>query len=448
MVVESEAVVPDFALGQSKRWRSEWMRALSSFGLAQVVGMLVAVVRIPLVIDAVGVAQFGILSLFLAALPWLGLFAFSSRASLRIVVAERGGDITYLSPEVIGAGRVSRQAGRAFLAIGVAFGTTVWLVDGAEVASSLTSYLLGGAVCVIAAATIGAGSSVLGLWEAQGKVGRVNFATAGASVAGFLLILMGVWLGAPFVVYVIAFIIPVYGAYWLAAMAHVPKLLLDRGHGLRRRRIAGDPASEQLSKKMLRITAVQQLQNGVDPFIIGVALGPIAVAQYSIVNRLAAVLVMLPTALQPLFVRSYAQTRASAGEEDIRNRQLLHSSYLAGVTLALGAIFTLSGDFVVHLFTAGNVSVPTALFVVVSLQAALFAWQVPTFAALGGAKGTQLVSRVMPWVVSLNLAASVALAHFGVWVPTTVSVVVGVGLHGYLGWHLGRHPELFRGTHK
>ncbi len=120
---------------------------------------------------------------------------------------------------------------------------------------------------------------------------------------------------------------------------------------------------------------------------------------------------------------------------------------LSGIGL-LSATFVFIGPRCVALLANGSgLRAPLALYVGFGLLSTIFAWQVPTLAALGGAEGTRLVARWIPLVAGVNLVASVALVHLGVWAPTAVSVVVSIMAHIALFVVLNRASHILKVRH-
>ncbi len=195
-------------------------------------------------------------------------------------------------------------------------------------------------------------------------------------------------------------------------------------------------------KKLTRMTFVQQVQNGLDPFVIGWALGPTAVAQYSVASRITVALITPIVALQPLIVRWFARGRVETVGSELRSRQLRLSSALAGGTLVIGAVIFAVSEPVLDLIGGGEVEVPTLLTLAVIGQATAFAWQAPVIAALGGVAGTRVLKRWFVLVAGVNVVLSVLLVRYGVWVPTAVSVGCAAVGHVGLSLYLRRRQDI------
>ena len=416
--------------------------ALFSFGLAQGVAFVATLVRIPFAIESVGAAGLGVLALAVALGPWLCLMAVSTRSAIRILEGEgglggkAGKDVLAAAAALTGRFGLYVAALGVILLLGVSVGPETLHRSDLAVAVGIAL------VCTVGQ---GRGSVRLGLLDAAARFTLVNSTALLISIASLALAIVASVFDLPFWVLALAFVAPAYGAAWIASL--LPTAYVQRERVPARPEPTTVGHARRLVKKLTRMTFVQQVQNGLDPFVIGWALGPTAVAQYSVASRITVALITPIVALQPLIVRWFARGRVETVGSELRSRQLRLSSALAGGTLVIGAVIFAVSEPVLDLIGGGEVEVPTLLTLAVIGQATAFAWQAPVIAALGGVAGTRVLERWFVLVAGVNVVLSVLLVRYGVWVPTAVSVGCAAVGHVGLSLYLRRRQDIYEGVH-
>ncbi|HUG40845.1 MAG TPA: flippase [Longimicrobiales bacterium] len=282
---------------------------------AVVAPLLVAVVTLPILIDGLGDARFGILAIawmFLAYLSELGLGSTTTRYAAEAVGAGRLGEL----------GAIAWTTAGLQLAIGVMEGValaalTPWLVKGvlnippelhAEAMASL--WLL-----AIAIPVAGLGKSFRGLVEGAQRFDLALLVHLPATAGGYVLAAIAAQLGWP-LPWVFGLIVlsraVAFPAYLVAARRALPGVSLrPRWLGARLREMLGFAGWASVS------TIVSPLLVYLDRFMVGALLSMTAVAYYAapyeVVARLALVPAGLVGALYPAFSQlSGERSRAEA----------------------------------------------------------------------------------------------------------------------------------------
>lgn len=418
--------------------RGGFAQALASFGVAQVFLAAVAFVRIPVTIRAIGPESFGLLALASASQLWFMVVPNGVRSAVRIEAAE--GTLTSpRSQELRSRLRSSAGPNRALFGVALIGLVALWLLHPLPASASRVAEVL--LVTFVLCCTQLRGSAYLGFWEGSGHFARANSMTVVSSVLGLAMVYVLAAGNGPIDGYVLAYMLPIVGPAWAAVV-----WIHCTSRAAPARKSAETQMSWRLPYKLGSVLAVQQLQNGIDPFIIGIAMGNRAVAVYSLASRLGAVLAMLPAACQPVLVRRFSQARA-AGAGRLPHVVRISSTILAISVATLATALYLFGSTAIGLLSHGSLTAPTLLVVSVCGQVVMFSWQVPVFAALSGPAGTTLLARTLPVLGAANLGLSVFLVRFGVWGPTLASVICSFVYNAWLQWWISRRPGLFEGVY-
>ncbi len=423
------------------------VRTIISFGASQGIGFAAAVIRIPVLIHSLGVTGFAQLSLVVAALQWFCLPGGSTQAAARVLAAEHADDASdHIFALWEGALRPTVLVGRAGFfvgTLGAVLGSRPILTEGGS-----ADFVLAISACAIAMATATRGFLRLGLLEAEGRTATVNVAISLATLASLLTTLVAAANHAWLWVFALCSAIAVFGPAWLTTVPHFrPVRNPQRHHRYQSLAHQDVKIGSALTWRLAKTTAIQQIQNGLDPFTISWRLGDRAVSEYSIVMRIASVLTVVPVALQPVFVRQFGAERRAATASDLRSAQLRMSATLAATTGALSVLFVISAPVIVRLLTDGAVDPPRMLFVAVAVLDTVFAWQVPVLASLSGAAGTRFLARWFPVLAATNLVLSLMLVRHGVWVPTAVSCVLLAAGHVSLFGITRKRDDLLTAMH-
>ncbi|MBW3554317.1 MAG: flippase [Gemmatimonadetes bacterium] len=311
--------------------------ALNLAGL--VAPLLVAFVTLPILIDGLGDARFGVL-----AIAWMVL-TYLSELGL-------GSTTTRYAAEAVGAGRTSELGAIAWttaglqLGIGVVEGValalaTPWLVGSVlnispelEGAARASLWLLAAAIPIA-----GLGKSFRGLLEAAQRFDLALLVHLPATAAGYVLAAVAAQLGWP-LPWVFGLIVlsraSAFPAYLIAARRALPGVSLrPRWLGGRLREMLGFAGWASVS------TIVSPLLVYLDRFMVGALLSMTAVAYYAapyeVVARLALVPAGLVGALYPAFSQlSGERSRADAETLAARSVNVLMVLLAPVLVLILG----------------------------------------------------------------------------------------------------------------
>ncbi len=275
--------------------------------------LLVAVFTIPLLIDALGTAQFGLLTLIWAIVSYFGLFdlGLGRTLTLQISIAESRGERERIAPSVV--------TGLTFMALlGALVG--LLLILGAESAIRLLAIVPHKEQAVSALVAMGIAipaitltSGLRGMLEARHAFGIVNLIRLPMGVYTFLGPLIAVRLGEPRLD-VIAWVL-VAGRYaGMFAHAWPAMLLLPPDCGAFRFRADFVRPLLTTGGWLTVSNIISPLMGYADRFIIGALVSATAVAYYAtpyeIVTKLWVVPGALTAVLFPVFAAKIARDAA------------------------------------------------------------------------------------------------------------------------------------------
>lgn len=266
--------------------------------------MLVALLAVPLLVDGLGTAQFGILAIAWMLLAYLGELGFGATTTkfTAEAIGRRRGD---LGP--IAWTTAALQGGLGLITSVALFAATPWLVErtfnidpALWPEARLCLYLLAGTLPVL-----GLAKSFRGVLEAGQRFDLITAVRLPATAANYLLPLAGVALGwslpAIFGLILVSriFVLFMYG--WLAV-----RTFPEAGW---RPRIAGDRFREMLGFGgwMTVSSTLSPLLVYLDRFFVGILISMTAVTYYAAPYEVVARLLIIPSAVVGTLYPAFSQ---------------------------------------------------------------------------------------------------------------------------------------------
>lgn len=292
--------------------------------------LVVAVFTIPLLIEALGTAQFGLLTLIWAVVSYFGLFdlGLGRTLTLQMSVAESRGERERIAPSVATA--------LTFMAVlGVLVG--VLLVAGAERGIDLLAEVPEREEAIAALIAMGIAipaitltSGFRGMLEARHAFGIVNLIRLPMGIYTFLGPLLAVWLGEPRLD-VIAWIL-VAGRYaGLFAHAWFAMQLLPADCGAFRFRTDFVKPLFSIGGWLTVSNTISPLMGYADRFIIGALVSATAVAYYATPYEIVTKLWIVPGALTAVLFPTFAAQMA----RDVTSGAALFRQSVTALALSL-----------------------------------------------------------------------------------------------------------------
>lgn len=388
---------------------------------ATVLGILVT----PIILRAVGTTAFGVWSLAIGAVGYIGLVETGITTALvtRVAAAEARGDLADLSAQLRTGARILAAlagVGTVLLAVLTLFFDRLFHVPPALAGEGRWTMLLLGASTMVAVAGGAYASALVGI----GRVDITSLLGAGTAttltVSQMVLALTGA------------------GIRWLAAASlavAVVELLLNRAMSRRKlRNLPRSPATWATARSMLSlgwrnalVSISGLLAFGSDILVVGAFAGPLPAAAYAVASRAATFGRNLVTSATDVLVPSFGNATAVADRE--RVRLLFRSTLLMGSVLAvpLAIVLGVFADPLLHLWVG---TVPEGSGLVLAALAVLTVVQLPghiAFLCLMGAQRSDLLIRYSLPNAAVNLLASIALTSWlGAVGPALGSIIATV----------------------
>jgi len=357
--------------------------AILGQGVAQGVNALGAIIRIPVLVVALSAAGYGTFSLVMALAPWLLLPHTALRYSVRVLGADalHSGSPEHLSAVIHEHRSQARRFALWFVAAAPVLGAAIalsWPALSSPSADRVEAFWVV-VLSVTACATGLSGSVYTGWLEANDKLAATNLLGSLVGIIGLGLAVALAWLHGPFILFVAAgmtsSVAQMWGG-WLVGRRSAPPG-------------AGDPELVPTIRRNVRAFTVNQfsalIANGLSPFVVGAAVGAVAVGSYTIAARLAILITIVPSALIPLFWNQHARLRRASSEVadgpvwTPAHERMLLLQLMAGVGLA--GVFWFVGPRIGHLLGKGDVPAAPLLYgafavfgIIGFLQAPLSAW--------------------------------------------------------------------------
>jgi O-antigen/teichoic acid export membrane protein len=422
---------------------------LGAGSTVQLLGALAGFVTVPILVQALGSQEFGVLVVVVSLAPWLTVVDGALYPATRLLVGESrdGGDALKASPALL------RSALRlAFKIASVNLGTLVVSVvvlplvalfgsRGIADREELVLAILAFSLPIVAS---GPGGIYPGALEGVGRtVVAAIFAGIGPLVA-LPLTLVAVFLHADLVVLcaiqgcAVALSRTCAWIYWHLRPS-LDDASNDRGGG--RLRVG-------LIVQMVALSAAVLIQTGLDPVIVSSELGAEQAGVFGVANRIVTGALIPLVVLTPLFGANLAAARASGWSVDRNHelRRLVLQAALAG--LAVGAVVAGLGPVAARLVGAGQVAFPLDLYLAGGVFVFATFLSTPLYLAFSGPSGLRRSVRLNVVLVTVNVALSLVLVRtVGPAGPLWASALAGLGAAGFWLAMWRRHPEWLGEVH-
>ena len=433
--------------------RHTHFRVLSSFAFSQGVALATSIARIPLVIAAIGSNGYGVALAVTSLQPW-ALDVVSSLTNLtRVSVSESLGraDFAGATQDIVKMRHRARQLMLILAVIGVVLAISVpWseLLHAHGVSGSLelrVAILVN--LWLLASAAPGATS--LGVLHADGKVALAQIFPAIAAVLSLAATAVGWALHLGLIAFVVAPAIAACTPYWLAQVWGRRSV---RAIALRETARPIDPALASLPRArelrprdfviMTGAAAPPLFSIGLDPIVLSISLGPAAVAAYGLANRLGLLVLLVQSALYPLYWAKFSRLRVAGDAQRIWKEYRKELLLVVAGTTVLAAIFLAAGPSVAGLLSGGKVARPMLLYWSVAALGILAAAQTVTVPLLGGVKTAPKVAILVFGLIIPNEALSYMLSRaVGPAGPILASIAAAMVLLGACFYMLRRDPD-------
>jgi O-antigen/teichoic acid export membrane protein len=433
--------------------RHTHFRVLSSYAFSQGVVLATSLARIPLVISAIGSNGYGVALAVTSLQPW-ALDVVSSLTNLtRVSVSESlgRGDFAGATRDIVKMRRRARQLMLILAAIGLVLAVSVpWsqLLHAQKVSGSLelkVAILVN--LWLLASAAPGATS--LGVLHADGKVALAQIFPAIAALLSLAATAVGWALHLGLIAFVVAPAIAACTPFWLAQIWGRRSV---RSIALHETTSPGDPALASIPRtRELRprdfviisgAAAPPLFSTGLDPIVLSISLGPAAVAAYGLASRLGILILVVQSALYPLYWAKFSRLRAAGDVQRIWKEYRKELLLVVASTTVLAAIFLAAGPSVAGLLSGGKVARPILLYWSVAALGILAAAQTVTLPLLGGVRTASKVAILVFGLIIPNEALSYVLSRaVGPAGPILASIAAALILLGACFYMLRRDPD-------
>ena len=433
--------------------RHTHFRVVSSFATSQGVVFLTSLVRIPLVVAAIGPDGYGVAVAVTSLQAWILLVILSVMHLTQVSVSEDLGrrDFAGALQTVAKMHQRARQLVLLLGLIGLVLAVALpWseLLHAKNVSSTIA--LRAGICATVWLLASGApGAVYLGVMNAERRVALTqSFPGIGALLGlAATAVAWGMHLGL--FAFVVAPAIAACAPFWLS---HIMGRKSLRGIAAQRDSEGGQapqrrsPSARQLRPRDLVVmsgaAAPPLYSTGLDPIILSISTGPATVAAYGLASRLGLLVVMLPSALYPLYWANFSRMRA-AGDipkiwEAYRKELLL---VVAGTTL-LGVVLVVAGPWAAGILSGGKIASPILLYWSVAILGVLAAVQTVTLPLLGGSRTAPKVAVLVFGLIIPNEALSYVLSRtVGAAGPILASICASLTLLGACLFLLRQDPR-------
>jgi O-antigen/teichoic acid export membrane protein len=432
--------------------RHTHFRVVSSFAISQGVAFGTSLARIPLIVAAIGPDGYGVAVAVTSLQAWVVLVVISVMHLTQVSVAEDLGRDDFAGA-IETVSKMRQRARQLVLLLGVT-GVVLavalpWsdLLHAKNVSSTLA---LKAGICasVWLLASGAPGAVYLGVMNAERRVALTQSFPGIGAVLGLAVTAIGWAMHLGLFAFVMAPAIAACAPFWLAQIMGRKSL-----SEMAARRDAEDgqlptkrsPSARPLRPRDLLIMsgagAPPLYSTGLDPIILSVSTGPAAVAAYGLASRIGLLVVMLPSALYPLYWANFSRLRAAGDIPRIwqaYRRELF--LVVAGTTL-LGVLLVAGGPTVAGLLSAGKIASPILLYCSVAVLGILAAVQTVTLPLLGGTRTAPKVAALVFGLIIPNEALSYVLSRtLGASGPILASIAASLVLLGACWFLLRQDP--------
>jgi hypothetical protein len=433
--------------------RHNHFRVIGSYSISQGVVFSTSIARIPLVISAIGSDGYGVALAIASLQPWILVVVGSVTNLVRVSVAENLGrnDIAGALDDIAKMRRRARQLLLLLVALGVVLALALpWsqLLHAQKVSDA---FALRTAICasvwLLASATPGA--MYLGVLHAERKVALTQSFPGIAAVLSLAVTAIAWAMHLGLFAFVVAPAIAACSPYWFAQIwGHnaIQALAARKDSGAILAESIENPFERQLRPRdlliMSGVAAPPLFSTGLDPIVLSISTGPAVVAAYGIANRLGLLVVMLQSALYPLYWANFARLRATGDIRRIRETYRKELLLLVAGTVILGIVFVVTGPWAAKILGGGKVARPMLLYWSVALLSILSAIQTVTLPLFGGTRTAPKVAILVFALVIPNEVASYVLSRaVGAAGPILASIAAALILLGICFAIFKRDPQ-------
>lgn len=370
----------------------ESLGAIASFGLAQFLNAAAGLVRIPLLVRALGSTGYGRLSVILAIWPWAALPGQAIKQSSRLRAAE--------------GRRLHRSAGVPLLWVGPLGVACTAIAAFAVVPSDPTfrSIAVFSAIFALGLAAIiyALCAARVGELEATGRAAAVNAATASSAVLGLPAVACAIAVGLDDV-FTMALISVV-----ALSLPHASLLSVKRTDLLAS---IADPVSDRrLVRLQLSGTIASLLGAGADVILVGVIVGSDAAGVYAVAYKVLSLALLAPLGVQGVISARFGRLRATGLLSQFRYTLGRSTLVLGGYGLLAGGAIALFGPDFTAVLTSGAVERANGLYILLGLITLTGCTASPLLAAMSDSAGLTARNRVLAGAGMLNVGLSIPLA--------------------------------------
>lgn len=418
------------------------IHVVSSYAISQGVVFLTSLARIPLVISAIGSQGYGVAVAITSLQAWIVIITISVAHLTQVSVSEDLGrrDFTGALRSIAEMRRRAKQLSLAIVLVGIVLSAALpWsrLLHAEKVSSSLALTV---AICASLwlLATAAPGAAYLGILNAERKVALTQSFAAIAALSSLAATAVGWAMHLGLTAFVLAPAIAACVPFWIANIlgrSNLRAIASRQDKAL----IHPDPRGNRTARQfrprdllvMMGVAAPPLFSTGLDPIVLSISKGPAAVAVYALASRLGLIVVMLPSALGPLYWSNFARLRAAGNIPRILalyRKELLLT--IAG-TAVLGVIFVVAGPRAANILSAHKVARPMILYLSVAVLGLLAAVQAVTLPLLSATRTAPKVAILVFGLIIPNEALSYVLSkEVGATGPILASIAAALVLLG------------------
>jgi O-antigen/teichoic acid export membrane protein len=396
------------------------VRILSGYALSQAVVFSTSLARIPLIVSAIGSDGYGVALAIASLQPWILIVVSSVTNLTRVSLSESFGrsDFAEALDGITKMRQRARQLAVALIVSGVVVALAIpWerLLHAHAVGGTL-AIRAGVCVSIWLVASAAPGAMYLGLLHAERKIALTQIFPGIAAVLSLAATTLGWALHLGLFAFVVAPAIAACAPYWLA---HLWGRSLSREIALRSRGAQTVETKNSLARQlrprdllvMTGAAAPPLFSTGLDPIVLSISTGPAVVAAYGLATRLGLLVVILESALYPLYWANFSRLRAAGDIHRIWAEYRKELLLIVAGTTVLGTVFVLVGPLAASVLGGGKVARPMLLYWCVAVLAVLSGIQTVTLPLLGGVRTAPKVATIVFALIIPNETLSYVLSR-------------------------------------
>lgn len=405
---------------------------VGAFGVAQLIVMVGAFVRIPLITDAIGAVGYGLFIVITSVNPVVSVLAGGLAGAARVSTASHPCSTGAITRRLRWFGLVEMLA-LSTIALLVAFA-------GAQLYDPVVMIALGASIFSVSLLLPLAPYS--GALEAHNRTALAHLSLAMNTLVGVPLLIVGLLLEQSILVVVVA------TGLGLLAPVIVNLLLVRRLTPYRHTLSADVPESvngenlRRLSMSMTGWSVANLMVYAFDALIVAAAVGVVAAGEYGLAGRIVILVTVVPEALGNLLTVHFTQLRLSGRSTLLARRIMMVSAILAGLGVALGTAFSIWGPWLANLLSNGKVDAPSLMYVMFGVYGAITA-STQAFLSACAAPG---IAKMRARIGIIGGLVNIALSYpFALWLgpagPVAASALCISGIAIALIVHVTKHPD-------